>query len=164
MNTPQPAVITAEPGRHDIAIAREFNAPPELVFRAFTDPSLFVQWMGPRRLTTSLDIFEPHSGGRWRYTSREPNGGEHAFHGVFHEVTAPVRIIQTFEYEGLPEAGHVALDTLTLEPLPGGRTLMKALSVFQTVADRDGMFQAGMESGMNESYARLDELLARVAV
>ena len=151
--------IIAEPGKQEMRIMREFDAPRELVFQAFTDPQLYVQWLGPRRLTTMLDTFEPRSGGRWRYLQKDQSGNQFGFHGVYHEVRAPELIIDTFEFEGLPEAGHVALETLTLEALPGGRTRLTAQSVFQSVADRDGALQSGMEEGVSDSYERLTELL-----
>lgn len=151
--------IAAEPGKQEMLITREFDAPRELVFRAFTDPELYVRWLGPRSLTMTLEMFEPRNGGRWRYTQKDQNGNGFGFHGVYHEVLAPQRIIDTFEFEGLPEQGHVALQTLTLEELPGGRARLTAHSVFQSVVDRDGALQSGMEEGMNESYERLEELL-----
>ena len=151
--------IIAEPGKQEMRITREFDAPRELVFQAFTDPALYVQWLGPRRLTMMLDTFEPRSGGRWRYLQKDQSGNEFGFHGVYHDVLAPQRIIDTFEFEGLPEKGHVALETLTLEELPGGKTRLTAHSVFQSVADRNSALQSGMEEGMNESHERLAELL-----
>ena len=153
--------ITANPGKQEILITREFDAPRELVFKAFTDPELYVQWLGPRRLTMTLDTFEPTNGGRWRYISKDQSGNEFAFHGVYHEVLSPQRIIDTFEFEGLPEKGHVILETLTFEELPGGRTRLTSQSVFQSVADRDGMLQSGMEEGVNDSHERLAELLKK---
>jgi uncharacterized protein YndB with AHSA1/START domain len=107
-----------------------------------------------------LDKFEPKTGGMWRYISKDPNGNEFGFHGVNHEVTAPERIISTFEYEGLPEKGHVVLQTTKFETLPGGRSRITTQALFQTVADRDGMVQSGMERGVNDSMERLEELLA----
>lgn len=154
--------IRAEAGQQDLLVTREFDAPRELVFRAFTDPELYTQWMGPRQLTMRLERFEPWKGGVWRYIQSDAQGNEYAFHGVNHEVIAPSLIISTFEFEGLPEKGHVCLETARFEELPGGRTGYTAQSVFQSVADRDGMMQAGMEEGMNDSYDRLDELLARM--
>ena len=151
--------IIAEPGKQEMRLSREFDAPRELVFQAFTDPELYVQWLGPRRLTTQLVIFEPRSGGQWRYLQKDQSGNEFGFHGVYHEVRVPERIIDTFEFEGLLEAGHVALETLILEALPRGRTRLTAQSVFQSVADRDGALQSGMEEGLNDSYERLTELL-----
>ena len=153
--------ITAEPGTTALAIEREFEAPRELVFRAHMEPELLVQWLGPRRLTTEIDRYDVRDGGRWRYVQRDTDGTEHAFHGVFHGDPSPDMAVQTFEYEAYP--GHVSLDTAVFEDR-GGTTLVRITTVFQSVADRDGMIAAGMEGGMNEGYERLDELLARKPV
>ena len=152
--------ITAAPNKQELFVTREFDAPRELVFQAHTDPELFVQWLGPRGLITTLEAFEPVSGGRWRFIQKDKDGNEYGFHGVFHEVS-PERMIQTFEFEGLPESGHVILETTMLEALPSGRTRLTAQSVFQSVTDRDGMIQSGMEHGVNEGYERLDEILEK---
>jgi uncharacterized protein YndB with AHSA1/START domain len=154
--------VIAEPGKQELFITREFDAHRELVFKAHTDPKLYTQWIGPRRFTTTLMKFEPRSGGMWRYVSEDKDGNEYAFHGVNHEVLAPERLIDTFEFEGLPEKGHVSLETLRLEELPGGRTKLTIQVVFQSIADRDGMLQGGMEEGLNESHDRLDELLEKM--
>jgi uncharacterized protein YndB with AHSA1/START domain len=153
--------ITAEPGKQEIFITREFDAPRELVFKAHTDPELYVQWLGPRELIMTLERFEPRDGGSYRYTHKDPNGNEYAFHGVNHEVLAPERIISTFEFEGLPEKGQVILETIKFEALPGNRTRLTGQSVFQSVAARDGMLRSGMEKGINVGYERLDELLVK---
>ena len=152
-------IVTAEPGTHEIVITREFDASRELVFKAYTDPELYPQWVGPREFTMNLETFEPRNGGSWRYISRDDAGNEFAFHGVNHEVSAPERIVSTFEFEGLPEKGHVALETVRFDSLPGDRTKITAQSVFQSVADRDLMLQSGMERGVNEGHNRLDEML-----
>ena len=154
-------IVIAEPEKQEILITREFDAPRELVFRAHIDPELYVQWLGPRELTMKLETFEPRSGGSYRYVHTDPAGNQYGFHGVNHEVLPPERIISTFEFEGLPETGHVVLGTLRFEALPGNRTKLTSQSVFQSVADRDGMLQAGMERGVNEGYDRLVELLAK---
>ena len=154
--------MIAQPGKQEMLITREFDAPRELVFQAFTDPGLVPQWWGPRRLSTLVDKLDAKPGGQWRFINRDPDGNEYGFHGVYHEILAPERIIDTFEFEGLPEAGHVCLETLILEVLPGGRTRLTAQSVFQSVADRDGMLQSGMEEGLNDSYERLTELLEKM--
>lgn len=153
--------IEANPGEPFVTIRREFEAQRELVFKAYTDPDLIVQWLGPRRLTMKIDYFEPRTGGRYRYVHVGADGVEHWFRGVIHDVEAPSRIIQTFEYEGLPERGHVALETLTLQELPGNRTLTTTLSAFQRQSDRDGMVQSGMAEGVYDSHSRLDELFQR---
>jgi uncharacterized protein YndB with AHSA1/START domain len=153
--------ISAEPGKQELFITREFDAPTELVYRAHTEPDLYVQWLGPRDYEMVLETFEPYSGGRWRYINKDKDGNEWAFHGVFHEIS-PERMIQTFEFEGLPERGHVILDSMKLEPLSGNRTRITIHSVYQSVEDRDGMIQAGMETGLNQGYEKLDELLAKI--
>ena len=150
--------VIAEPGRQEVLITREFDAPRELVFRAHTDPKLYTQWLGPHGYEMILDTFEPYSGGRYRYVHKDQNGNAFGFHGVFHEISEE-RMIQTFEFEGLPESGHVTLDTMRLEELPGNRTRLTIQSLFQSISDRDGMVQAGMEQGVREGYERLDEVL-----
>jgi len=154
--------VRAEPGKQELFVTREFDAPRELVFKAHTDPKLYTQWVGPRRLTTTITKFEPRSGGMWRYVSKDKDGNEYAFHGMYHEVLEPERIIDTFEFEGLQEKGHVSLQTLRLEELPGGRTKLTIQVVFQSTADRDGMLKVGMEEGLNESHDRLEELLEKM--
>lgn len=154
--------ITAEPGKQEIVITREFDASRELVFKSFTDPKLYIRWLGPREITMILETFEPRNGGMWRYIHKDKDGKEYAFHGVYHEVTTPERIIDTFEFEGLPEKGYVALETVRFEDLPGDRTKVTSQAVFQSVADRDGELQSGMERGVKESYDRLDELLEKM--
>ena len=161
MVTKNKTIVTAEPGKQEVIITREFDAPRELVFKAHTDPKLYAQWLGPRGYEMILDTFEPYSGGRYRYLHKDQNGNEFGFHGVFHEISEEL-MIQTFEFEGLPENGHVTLDTMRLESLPGDRTRVTIQSLFQSVADRDGMVQSGMERGVNEGYERLDQLLAKM--
>jgi len=159
MSAKNKTTITVEPGKQELFITREFDAPRELVFKAHTDPKLYSQWLGPRGYEMILETFQPHSGGRYRYIHKDQNGTEYGFHGVFHEISEEL-MIQTFEFEGLPEPGHVILDTMRLEELPGNRTKVTIQSIYQSVSDRDGMVQSGMEHGMNEGYERLDELLA----
>ena len=151
--------ISAEPGKQELLITREFDAPRELVFKACMDPKLISQWWGPRNLSTIVDKMDVRPGGQWRFINRDAEGNEYAFHGVYHEILAPERVIDTFEFEGLPETGHVTLETMKLEELPGGRTRLTTQSVFQSVADRDATLQSGMEAGVKETYDRLAELL-----
>jgi uncharacterized protein YndB with AHSA1/START domain len=151
--------IIADQGKQELFIIREFDAPRDLVFRAYSEEELLVQWLGPRELVTRYEKFEPRAGGTYRYIQSLPNGMEVAFHGVCHEHTAPERIINTFEFEGLPEKGHVVLETLRFEAVTADRTRVIGQSVFQSVADRDGMIHAGMEHGVIDSHNRLDELI-----
>lgn len=152
--------VTAEAGKQELFIIREFDAPRELVFKAHTDPDLYVQWVGPREMTMTIDKWESRDGGSYRFT-HERGGHKYAFFGVNHEILAPERIIGTFEFDGLPERGHVILGTTRFEELPGNRSRVVHQSVFQSVADRDGMLQSGMERGVDDGYEKLDELLAK---
>jgi len=152
-------VIDAEPGTLELFITREFEAPRELVFRAHTEPKLYEQWLGPDDLTMTIEKMDAVDGGSYRFL-HERDGNEYAFHGVYHEVLAPERIIGTFEFEGLPEKGHVIMGTTRFEDLGGGRSRLVHQSVFQSVADRDGMIQSGMERGVVDGYEKLDRLLA----
>jgi uncharacterized protein YndB with AHSA1/START domain len=152
-------VVTAEPGRQELFITREFDAPRELVFEAHVDPDIYVKWVGPRDLTMTIEKWEPYEGGSYHFT-HERGGHTYAFFGVYHEVLAPERIIGTFEFDGLPERGHVIMGVTTFEELPGGRSRLTHQSVFRSVADRDGMVQSGMERGVSEGYEKLDAILA----
>lgn len=149
-------IVTAEPGTPIVHVTREVDAPRDLVFRAHTDPDLLVRWLGPRRLRMRIDRFEARDGGRYRYIHSEPDGTEYGFRGVFHGDPSPDQTVQTFEFEGWP--GNVSLDTLRLEGR-GGRTVIHVTSVFQSIEARDGMVASGMETGIDEGYERLDELL-----
>lgn len=148
-----------EPGKQELTSTTVLDAPRELVFRAYTDPKLFARWWGPRRYTNEIVKFDSRAGGEWRVIQRGADGSEHGFHGVNHDVVAPERICQTFEYEGFP--GHVALQTATFESL-GDKTRVVAHVVFPSVMDRDGMVGSGMKEGADESTERLVELLEQL--
>jgi uncharacterized protein YndB with AHSA1/START domain len=139
-------------------LTRVFDAPRDLVFQTMMDPALIPQWWGPRRYKTVVDKMDPRVGGTWRFGNIADDGGEHWFRGEYREIVPNERVVQTFEYE--PFAGHVSVDTMTLEDLGQGRTLVRVRSVFATKEDADGMIQSGMESGARETYERLDEVLA----
>jgi uncharacterized protein YndB with AHSA1/START domain len=146
-------------GDREIHVEREFDAPRERVFAAYTDPELIPQWWGPRGTTAIVDELDARTGGRWQFRAPNSDGSEIVFRGVFREVTPPERIVQTFEWDGMP--GHVSVDTAVFEDLGDGRTRVVSDSIFHTPEERDGMLESGMEKGMNETYERLDELLAR---
>jgi uncharacterized protein YndB with AHSA1/START domain len=157
MNTTQnPTTISAQPGTPFIDVVREFDATPAQVFRAQTDPELVVQWLGPRDLTMRLEQWDVRSGGSYRYIHSRGTD-EFAFHGIFHTVTPNELVIQTFEFEGVPD--QVALDTAKYEDL-GGRTRLRTRSVFPSVEARDAAVATGMTGGILDSMDRLAELLA----
>jgi uncharacterized protein YndB with AHSA1/START domain len=152
--------ITAPEGTPFIEMQRDFDAPRELLYRAYSDPALVVQWLGPRKYEATIDRWDFRDGGAYRYVHSDGQNA-YAFRGVFHSVDID-NMVQTFEFEGLP--GHVSLDAQTFEDLGSGRTRVKVRSVFQSVEDRDGMVQAGMSDGVEDGYNRLDELLERLTV
>ena len=157
MTTTQSMHLLAEPGAQETVITRVFEAPRERVFAAMIDPDAIPLWWGPRRFATIVDALDARPGGAWRFINRDADGTEYAFHGVYHEVSPPERIVQTMEFE--PEAGSIVLEILTLEDL-GGRTKVVVHSVFPSVAMRDGWLEHGMEAGAAETYDRLAEFLA----
>jgi uncharacterized protein YndB with AHSA1/START domain len=150
--------ITAEPGTPFIDIVREFDAPIERVFSAHSDADLYAQWIGPRGYETTIADFDARTGGRYRFEQVGPSGdGPFTFNGVFHVVRPDELIIQTFEFEGVPDV--VSLEAHTFESLPGGRSRLHSHNVFPSVEARDGMIEAGMERGVVEGYRRLEEVL-----
>jgi uncharacterized protein YndB with AHSA1/START domain len=153
---PMAKATISTPGDRDVRIERIFNAPRDRVWQAMTDPKLVAQWWG-RGNKLVIERLEVERGGHWRFVEHSDHG-VHGFEGRFAEVTPPERVVQTFEWDGMP--GHVALETMTLEDLGDGRTRLVTTSLFMTAEDRDGMLQSGMEGGLNQSYAALDRLLA----
>jgi uncharacterized protein YndB with AHSA1/START domain len=141
-----------------VRITREFDAPPEKVFRAHTDPELLVQWLGPRSLEMKIDHFDCRPLGSYRYVHSR-DGEDFGFHGCFHEVRPNELIVQTFTFEGAPD--HVALEKMELEDIGNGRTRLTATSLVDSFEDRDAFVASGMEDGVREGYERLDEVLAR---
>lgn len=153
------ATITT-PADREIHVERVFAAPRDRVFAVYTDPELIPEWWGPHGTTTIVDRMDVRPGGGWRFVSRDSDGSETAFRGTYREIAPPERIVQTFEWEGMP--GHVSVETATFEDL-GDRTRVRTVSIFHTTEERDGMIASGMEGGLNETYDRLDAVLARLA-
>jgi uncharacterized protein YndB with AHSA1/START domain len=159
--TSQPTALTVStPSEREIRLEREFDAPRERVFAVLTDPALISEWWGPRGTATEVDQMDVRPGGAWRYVVRNQDGSETAFRGTYREIVAPERIVQTFEWEGMP--GHVSVETAVLEDL-GERTRLVSTSLFHTIEERDGMIASGMEGGAADTYNRLEELLARTS-
>ena len=152
------ARIEADPTIPGIRFVRDFQGTPEQLFRAHTDPELFVRWNGPNGMDTVLQAWDARTGGEWRYVTSDSDG-TYAFHGCFHEVR-PDRIVQTFAFDGFPDG--VALETITFTDLGDGRTRLEALSLCDSFEGRDMMLASGMEVGVHEGYAKLDGVLAEL--
>lgn len=156
MTTPTAARIEADPALPIIRIVRDFAATPMQLFRAHTDPDLFARWVGPDGMATRILHWDARTGGSWRYVAGR-DGQEYGFHGTFHEVR-PDRIVQTFTFDGEPDG--VALETLRFTDIGDGRTRLHAQSLVDSLEGRDAWLRSGMEVGVDQGYAKLDQLLA----
>ncbi len=150
--------FVVEPGKQTVVTKSTYDAPRDKVFKLATNPKVIPHWMGPRDLTTRVDRWDFRRGGSWRFVQRDAQGKEYAFHGVFHDVAAPERYVDTFEYEGMP--GHASLVINRFNDIDG-KTEMITTQVFESVEERDGMVASGMEGGVRDSDERLAELLAK---
>lgn len=146
-------------GERQLRAERIFNAPRARVWKAMTQPELVAQWWGRgnKVVVEKLDLVP---GGHWRFVEHA-DGQQHGFEGRYAEIVPNEKVVQTFEWDGMP--GHVVLETMTLEDLGGERTKLVTVSLFMTAEDCDGMMQSGMEEGMNQSHAALDRLLEKMA-
>lgn len=149
--------IIVDPDVPVVRIIREFDAPVEKVFRAHTDPDIFKQWTGPNGYLNDIETFDCRTGGSYRYKTTG-EGWEGWFRGSFHEVRPNSVIIQTFNYEDIPDG--VSLDRIEFEDLGDGRTRLTSTSLVDSFEGRDAFIASGMEVGVNEGYQRLDALLA----
>ena len=154
-----PLTVTL-PSDRQIELAREFDAPRDLVFLAMSKPEHLAHWWGQAGSSLVVCEMDFRPGGLWRFVERDAAGSEWGFRGEIREIVPPERIVQTFEFDGFP--GHVSVETLRLEDL-SGRTRMTVTSQFDSVEDRDGMLQSGMEKGAGESYDRLAAYLQTLA-
>ena len=151
--------IEADPNLPTIRIVRDFDAPPDRVFKAWVDPELIVQWLGPKSSEIRIDKWDARTGGSYRYASVQDGEEVAAFYGSFHEVRPGERLVQTFTWEGMPDG--VSLDTMTFEDLGDGRTRTVGLSVVDSFEGRDAIMASGMDVGVDEGYEKLDALLAQ---
>ena len=143
-----------------VTITREFDAPVVHVFRAYTEPDLFAQWIGPHDRTFALQQFDCRTGGAWRYSTSDGDF-EARFFGAFHEVRQDERIVQTFTYEGFPDG--VALETATFQDLGDGRSRVTSVSLVDSFEGRDAFVASGMETGVVQGYEKLDRLLTTLS-
>ncbi len=144
------------PTDEQILITREFDAPRELVWKAWTTPELVKRWWSGGRGEVTLAEIDLRVGGRWRYVMTTAEGGfEVGFHGEYREIVPNERLVSTEVFEGMPEGE--ALDTLTLAE-QDGRTTMTILVQHATKEQRDGHVNSGMESGMQDSLDLLEQV------
>ena len=152
------AAIEADPNVPLIRITRDFAATPEQLFRAHTDPDLYARWVGPNDITTRIDHWDCRTGGSWAFSNLRGDES-YAFHGCFHEIS-PLRLVQTFTFDEWPDG--VSLETCTFTDLGSGRTRLTATSLVDSFEGRDQWLASGMETGVNDGYAKLDTLLTQI--
>ena len=155
--------VTAEPGKQELFIEREFDAPRELVFKAFTDPAILVKFFAPFGNTMHFNHHNYKSGGSYSWCNKDSAGKVLCtFSGMIHELQKPERIIQTSEFMELPERGHVVMEAMLFTELPGNRTKLVIHDVCFSVADRDAMVESGMEKGLVDIFNQLDTLIPQL--
>jgi uncharacterized protein YndB with AHSA1/START domain len=156
---PHGTTIEADPNLPVITIVRDFDAPADKVYRAWTEPELVVQWLGPNSTEMKIDRWTATTGGNYRYTAWQDGEEVAAFFGSFHEARPGERLVQTFTWEGMPDG--VSLETMTFTNLGNGRSRVTSVSVVDSLESRDAILASGMEVGVYEGYAKLDALLAK---
>ena len=138
----------------EVRITRVFNATPERLWQAYSDPEQIAQWWQ----NTKIDKLDFKVGGAWRFVDHGQDGkGNHGFRGEFKEIDEPHKIVRTFEYE--PWAGHVMTESVTFEPQTGGQTLVTVVSKYDNLSDLEGMVQSGMEKGAVAGLERVAKLV-----
>ena len=155
------AVLTL-PTDQEILMVREFDAPRNLVFKAYTTPELVSRWWPGRRGKMQSAEIDLRVGGKWRYVMVATEGFEVAFHGEYHEIVPDEKLVNTEVFEGAPEGG-AALITCTFEELDGGRTRLSMLTHVDSKEIRDMIIGTGMESGAQEGLDILEEIAIELA-
>jgi len=150
------------PSDTEVLITRSFDAPAALVYKAYTTPDLVRRWWGFESSEWLVCEVDLRVGGQWRFVTRDDDM-EVGFHGEYKEIDAPTRLVATEVYEGIPESDDSgALDTVTFDEIDGVTT-MSILVQFAKQEYRDAMLESGMESGMQISYDRLEDVLREAA-
>lgn len=152
--------VIADKGKQELFIIREFDAPRERVFHAFTDPDTMLKFMAPFGNTMHFYYADYTTNGKYSWCNKDSSGKILCtFNGVVHEALAPERIILTSEFMELPERGHAVLERMLFEELPGNRTKLTIHDICISVEDRDAMIASGMAKGLDDIFAHLDDLL-----
>jgi uncharacterized protein YndB with AHSA1/START domain len=155
---PKARAVVTTPSDREIRIERTFQASPDRIWKALTDPALVSQWWGPNGCRVEVERLELRPGGRWRFVEHGAKGAD-GFAGRYREVSPPQRLVYSFEWDGMP--GHVAIHTITLEDVGDGRTRLDTVVRLSSAAERDAILHSGMEGAFNRSYEALDRALAR---
>jgi len=143
-----------------VVMERVFDATPEQVFKAISDPKLVPQWWGPAQFKTLVDKMDFRVGGEWRFIHKGKDGQEFAFHGVYKKIVPNQKVSDTFNFEGIP-GDHELVETMVLEDMGNGKTKATSTSVYKNIQDLEGMVNSGMEGGAVETWERLAALVEK---
>lgn len=142
----------------EVSMTRHFSASPDRVYEAYTDPAIITRWWGLQEFQTSVSHLDPRPGGSWRFVQTDPaDGSELVFHGEFRDVVPGDRLVNTWQFEGMPDL--VMVDTTRFEAVDGG-TRVTVVSSFDSIDQRDAMLASGLEGGANDLWDRLEAVLA----
>ena len=158
--TSKQATVTL-PTDEQILITREFDAPPHLVYKAWTTPELVKRWWSGGMGEVTVAEIDLRVGGTWRYVMVAEGGFEVAFHGEYREIVPNERLVSTEVFEGAPDAE--AVDTLTFTELDGGRTLVSILVQHKSKSNRDAHIESGMETGLQKALELLEGVARSLA-
>jgi uncharacterized protein YndB with AHSA1/START domain len=147
--------ISAEDGKQELVITREFDLPLELLFRAYAEPDLVEQWMGTKALK-----LESKKHGGYQFETTDPKGNKHRFNGVIHEFGPNRKITRTFEFENMPFG--VQLELLEFEQLAADTSKLNMRVIYESVAQRDQMLKMGMVQGINMAHDRLQNIVSKL--
>jgi uncharacterized protein YndB with AHSA1/START domain len=147
--------ISAEDGKQEIVITREFDLPLELLFKAYVEPEIVEQWMGTKVLK-----LENKKHGGWQFETTDSNGNKHGFNGVIHEFTPNQKIIRTFEMDNTPFP--VQIEFLEFEKIDDDTSLLNMHIVYKSVADRDRMLKLPFAGGLNLAHNRLQDVMGKL--
>ncbi|MGL4550718.1 MAG: SRPBCC family protein [Gemmataceae bacterium] len=153
------SLTVTTPGDRAIALTRTFDAPRRLVFEALTTPERVKRWLaGPPGWTMTVCAIDLRPGGAYRYEWSGPDGARMGMGGVYREVTAPERVVQTERFDEAWYPGEAVGTAVLVED--GGKTTLTTTVVYESQEVRDAVLRSPMEQGVAAGYDRLAELLA----
>ena len=148
------------PTDEQILITRGFDAPKDLVYKAWTTPELVKRWWHADRGEMTVAQIDLREGGQWRYVMQPEDGLEVGFHGEYREIVPNERIVATETYEGVPEGvteeQATVLNTVTFTEADG-RTTLTILTQASSKESRDAIIESGMEAGMQDAMDLLEQ-------
>jgi uncharacterized protein YndB with AHSA1/START domain len=147
--------ISAEDGKQELVITREFDLPLELLFKAYVEPGVVEQWMGTKVLK-----LESKKHGSYQFETTDPKGNKYRFNGVIHEFGPNRKITRTFEMENMPFG--VQLECLEFEKLTDDTSKLNMHVIYESVAQRDQVLKIGMAQGINMAHNRLQDIASKL--